>query len=99
VGVCGRGCVGVCGGCVGGGYMLPNQSLANERHIRNIAMCTPTHMHMGACVCEGSCWLCIGMGVCVCVFVDVDVCVLVLAVVFVLDCTVLYCIVLYCTVQ
>jgi hypothetical protein len=56
-GVCVWGCVGgdvwgfvgVCGGCVGGGYILPNQSLANERPISNIAMCTTTHMRMGAC--------------------------------------------------
>jgi hypothetical protein len=100
VGVCGRGCVGVCGGCVGGGYMLPNQSLANERHVRNIAMCTVrprtcTWVH----VCVKGRAGCASGWECVCVFVDVDVCVLVLAVVFVLDCTVLYCIVLYCTVQ
>jgi hypothetical protein len=65
VGVCGRGCVGVgvCGGFVGGGYSLANQNLANEQHISNIAMCTTMHMRMGACVCEGSRWLCMWMGV------------------------------------
>jgi hypothetical protein len=49
--VWGGGCVWA---CVGGGYMLANQSLANEQPISNIAMCKTMHMLMGACVCEGS---------------------------------------------
>jgi hypothetical protein len=89
------GFVGVCGGCVGGGYSLPNQSLANERHVSNIAMCTVrprtcTLVH----VCVKGRVGCASVWECVCVFVDVDVVVLVLAVVFVLYCTVVYSIVL-----
>jgi hypothetical protein len=80
--------------------MLPNQSLANERHVRNIAMCTVrprtcTWVHVcvkGRAGCASG-WECVCVCGCGCVCVGARGCVCIG-----LYSTVLYCTVLYSTV-